>query len=97
MFYKVEFPKAVTPNSDTAEAGPAGEAASAEVTEASGHATVAWDVALVRSSASRDGAVVARVLQGTRVSVTGRRGDWYRIKYDVKGSVGWVYRTAIGM
>ena len=94
VFYKVEFPKAVA---EKAEAVPAGDAASGDVTEASGHATVAWDVALVRSSASRDGAVVARVLQGTRISVTGRRGDWYRIKYDVKGSVGWVYRTAIGM
>lgn len=95
VFYKVEFPKAVT---EKGEAPPAAEdAVAADVTEASGHATVAWDVALVRSSASRDGAVVARVLQGTRVSVTGRRGDWYRIKYDVKGSVGWVYRTAIGM
>jgi hypothetical protein len=94
VFYKVEFPKAVA---EKAEAASEGDAPSADVTEASGHATVAWDVALVRSSASRDGAVVARVLQGTRVSVTGRRGDWYRIKYDVKGSVGWVYRTAIGM
>jgi hypothetical protein len=94
VFYKVEFPKAVTEKDD---APPGGDSAPADVTEASGHATVAWDVALVRSSASRDGAVVARVLQGTRISVTGRRGDWYRIKYDVKGSVGWVYRTAIGM
>ncbi|HEY3254067.1 MAG TPA: SH3 domain-containing protein [Polyangiaceae bacterium] len=93
IFYKVEFPRA-----DKGEpAAASGDAAPGDVTEASGHATVAWDVALVRSSASRDGAVVARVLQGTRVSVTGRRGDWYRIKYDVKGSVGWVYRTAIGM
>jgi Bacterial SH3 domain len=95
VFYKVEFPKAVTEKGEPPPA--AGDAVAADVTEASGHATVAWDVALVRSSASRDGAVVARVLQGTRVSVTGRRGDWYRIKYDVKGSVGWVYRTAIGM
>ena len=94
VFYKVEFPKA---DASKADAPPAADVAPADVTEASGHATVAWDVALVRSSPSRDGAVVARVLQGTRVSVTGRRGDWYRIKYDVKGSVGWVYRTAIGM
>jgi len=94
VFYKVEFPKAEAQKS--AQAEPAAEA-TGEVTEASGHATVSWDVALVRSSASRDGAVIARVLQGTRVSVTGRRGDWYRIKYDVKGNVGWVYRTAIGM
>ena len=93
IFYKVEFEK----SEEKTEAAEAGDVAPADVTEASGHATVAWDVALARSSASRDGAVVARVLQGTRISVTGRRGDWYRIKYDVKGSVGWVYRTAIGM
>ena len=95
IFYKVDFPKpdAAKP---TAGGEPAGTPPG-DVTEASGHATVAWDVALVRSSASRDGAVVARVLQGTRITVTGRRGDWYRIKYDVKGNVGWVYRTAIGM
>ncbi|MET0795121.1 MAG: SH3 domain-containing protein [Polyangiaceae bacterium] len=93
IFYRVEFPKgaASKPGSEPAEPAPG------DVTEATGHATVAWDVALVRSSASRDGTVVARVLQGTRITVTGRRGDWYRIKYDVKGNVGWVYRTAIGM
>jgi len=97
VFYKVEFPKADAVKPGQAEPSASADAASGEVTEASGHATVSWDVALVRSSASRDGAVIARVLQGTRVSVTGRRGDWYRIKYDVKGNVGWVYRTAIGM
>ena len=97
IFYKVEFAKPASGVAPAEGAAPAGELPPGDVTEASGHATVAWDVALVRSSPSRDGAVVARVLQGTRVSVTGRRGDWYRIKYDVKGSVGWVYRTAIGM
>jgi Bacterial SH3 domain len=95
VFYKVDFPKPGKPPPATDAA--AAEPAPGDVTEATGHATVAWDVALVRGSASRDGAVIARVLQGTRVSVTGRRGDWYRIKYDVKGNVGWVYRTAIGM
>lgn len=90
VFYRLELSK---PESVSVSPEPS----PADVTEASGHATVAWDVALVRSSPSRDGTVAARVLQGTRVSVTGRRGDWYRIKYDVKGSVGWVYRTAIGM
>jgi hypothetical protein len=92
VFYRVEFPKAAA-----AKGSEPPEPAPGDVTEATGHATVAWDVALVRSTPSRDGAVVARVLQGTRITVTGRRGDWYRIKYDVKGSVGWVYRTAIGM
>ncbi|MEO6601350.1 MAG: SH3 domain-containing protein [Polyangiaceae bacterium] len=95
IFYRVEFPKPAA-KTGMEPAGP-GSGSSADVTEATGHATVAWDVALVRSSASRDGTVIARVLQGTRIAVTGRRGDWYRIKYDVKGSVGWVYRTAIGM
>ena len=99
VFYRVEFSKtgADAPKPGQAEPGAGTDAPPGEVTEATGHATVSWDVALVRSSASRDGAVIARVLQGTRVSVTGRRGDWYRIKYDVKGNVGWVYRTAIGM
>ena len=96
VFYKVEFPKADAAKPGVGAAAPT-DVAPGDVTEATGHATVAWDVALVRSSPSRDGAVTARVLQGTRITVTGRRGDWYRIKYDVKGSVGWVYRTAIGM
>jgi hypothetical protein len=72
-------------------------AASAESTPASGTATVSWDVALVRSQPARDGEVRARVLSGTRVVVTGKSGDWFRVKYDAKGSQGWVYRTSIGM
>ena len=68
-----------------------------EGTPASGHATVSWDVALVRATPARDGEVRARVLSGTRVVVTGKNGDWFRIKYDAKGNQGWVYRTAIGM
>jgi uncharacterized protein YgiM (DUF1202 family) len=58
---------------------------------------VSWDVALVRGGPSREDEVVARVLRGTRVSVTGRQGDWYRVKYDGKGNEGWVFRTAVGM
>jgi hypothetical protein len=58
---------------------------------------VSWDVALVRASPARDGEVRARVLSGTRVVVTGKSGDWFRVKYDAKGNQGWVYRTAIGM
>jgi Bacterial SH3 domain len=68
-----------------------------EGTPASGHATVSWDVALVRATPARDGEVRARVLSGTRVVVTGKNGDWFRIKFDAKGNQGWVYRTAIGM
>jgi len=89
IFYKVEFTSGV-------ERPSPGEPDAREVTPVSGKATVAWDVALVRAAPTREGEVVARVLQGTRVSVTGRHGDWYRVNYDAKGE-GWVFRTAIGM
>jgi Bacterial SH3 domain len=90
VFYRVEFAGSESEKKTK-------PAADIDVTEASGKATVAWDVALVRSGPARDSEVVARVLSGTRVSVTGRNGDWYRIKYDAKGGSGWVFRTAIGM
>ena len=90
VYYRIEL--ASDPDKKKSE-----PAAKVDVTAASGKATVAWDVALVRSSPSRDSEVVARVLSGTRVSVTGRNGDWYRVKYDAKGGEGWVFRTAIGM
>jgi Bacterial SH3 domain len=92
VFYRVEFRDPVEPAPEAAANG-----AAPAVTPASGRATVAWDVALVRAGASREDDVVARVLQGTRVTVTGRKGDWYRVKYDGKGSEGWVFRTALGM
>jgi len=93
-FYRVEFTAA--PEAPAEEAEPVA-ADQVSVTPATGRATVSWEVALVRSGPSRDGKVVARVLSGTRVVVTGRNGDWYQIKYDAKGNQGWVYRTAIGM
>lgn len=90
VFYKVEF-------FSTVDAAGPGEPAASEVTPASGKAVVAWDVALLRVTPTRGSEVVARVLQGTRIVVTGRHGDWYRVKYDGKGSEGWIFRTAIGM
>jgi hypothetical protein len=90
IYYRVDF--AGNPQKKKLAADP-----NVEVTPASGKATVAWDVALVRATPVKDGEVVARVLQGTRVSVSGRSGDWYRVKYDAKGGEGWVFRTAIGM
>ena len=68
----------------------------AGVTSASGRASVTWEVAIVREH-PKDGEIAARLMRGTRVMVTGRDGDWYRIKYDAKGTEGWVFRTAIGM
>ena len=92
-FYRVEFTASPADGADDPE--PATDEVS--VTPATGRATVNWEVALVRSAPSRDGKVVARILSGTRVVVTGRNADWYQIKYDAKGTTGWVYRTAIGM
>lgn len=91
VYYKVEFKAEASDDKK-----PMAEAA-ADAAPASGKATVAWDVALVRSGPARDKDVVARVLQGTRVNVVARSGDWYRVKYDAKGNEGWVFRTAIGM
>jgi len=96
VFYRVELKGAKAPLG-SASGGVEGEAAPAEVTPASGTATVTWNTALVRLTPDREGKTIARVLQGTRVGVTGRSGDWYRVKYDAKGSQGWVFRTAIGM
>jgi hypothetical protein len=96
VFYRVEL-KGSKASPSSASAGPEGESAPAPVTPASGTATVTWNTALVRLTPDREGKTIARVLQGTRVGVTGRSGDWYRVKYDSKGSQGWVFRTAIGM
>jgi hypothetical protein len=95
IFYRVELKGTKVP----IEVAPvaSGESAPAEVTPASGTATVTWNTALVRETPDREGKTIARVLQGTRVGVTGRSGDWYRVKFDAKGSQGWVFRTAIGM
>jgi len=90
VFYKVEFLPEATP------AGSASEGNDEGLVDASGRATVGWNVALIRKE-PRDGDVVARVLSGTNVVVTGRQGDWYRVKYDGKGNEGWVYRSAIGL
>jgi len=63
-------------------------------TPASGIATVAWDVVLVRD-APKTGAVVGRVMRGSKVKVMAHQGEWYRVQF---GSIeGWVYRGTIGL
>jgi hypothetical protein len=89
LFYQVEL---LAPG----EAATAEADAGSDVNPASGRATVGWEVAIIREK-PKDGVIVARLMRGTRVVVTGREGDWYRIKYDAKGAEGWVFRTAIGM
>jgi hypothetical protein len=97
IFYKIEFTEESADSAGAStETPPANAPPSAEMIAASGRVTVTWDAALVRAK-PRDGAVLARVLGGTRLTVTGRQGDWYRVKYDAKGSEGWVYKSAIGL
>ena len=91
--YTIYYPAKFIPPGEPVEDADAG---APKDTPASGLATVSWDVALVRD-APKEGAIVARVLHGTRVAVKARRDDWYKISYDAKGSEGWVYRGAIGL
>jgi Bacterial SH3 domain len=60
---------------------------------ASGMATIGWDVALVRD-APKNGSVVGRILQGSKVKLVGRQGDWYHVQF--RSIDGWVHRGAIG-
>lgn len=87
VFYMVELAApslSETPSADTA------------VVQASGTATIIWNSARIRS-APDDGEVVSRILYGTRVVVTGRQEDWYRVRYDAKGNEGWVHKNALAM
>lgn len=88
VFTQVELSPAEALGAPPASAQP-------EVVEASGSAVVTWEVAIVRDT-PKSGAIVARILGGTRLVVTGRQGDWYRVKYDAKGREGWVYKSAVG-
>jgi hypothetical protein len=88
LYYQIHFLPPGSPMTSGAEA--------AEVIEASGQATVGWKTAVVRDGPSRQANISAKLLYGTRIQVTGRSGDWYRVNYDGK-SVGWLHRKAIGM
>lgn len=71
--------------------------AKTSVTAASGTATVQWRSAQVRKEPERTADVQARLLAGARVVVTGRQGEWFRIKYDAKGREGWIHGAALGL
>jgi len=88
-FYFVEF---VPPGTVVAPAAGAAE----ETADASGFATIVWDVAVVRDQPD-DGKILTRLRYGTRVAVSARRGKWYEVKYDAKGAKGWVHRNALGL
>lgn len=87
VFYMVELtpPGAADPDSDEPTVIPA-----------SGTATVIWNSARLRAEPV-DGEVRARILYGTRVVITGRQEDWYRVRYDAQGNEGWVHKNALAM
>jgi hypothetical protein len=67
------------------------------VVAASGQATIIARGAVVRDSPTQDGKIVQHLQLGARLSVTGRKGDWYRIRADGRGGIGWVQRKALGL
>lgn len=90
VFYTVDFfpPGTALPTEGDKDA-PEGEADSRR-----GVAAVTWDTALVRAEPTT-GKVIARLVRGTRVTILGRRKDWYRVK--IQSKEGWVYRGALGL
>jgi hypothetical protein len=98
IFLPLEVKAAGAAASDAAAPAEASEGdATGDITPMTGTATVTWISAKIRGEPKKDGREVARVLAGTRVTVTGRQGSWYRVKYDAKGNEGWVYKSAIGL
>ena len=96
IFYTASLAAAGKQAEAPAPAASEGRAAGTTTSEtpASGSATVAWDVTLVRDT-PKTGAVVGRVLRGTKVKLVARQGEWFKIQ---SGSVeGWAYRGALGM
>jgi hypothetical protein len=63
----------------------------------SGQATIGWQAAVVRESPSGQAPTLDRLKNGSRVTVTGRKGDWYRVKYGRARRAGWVHRQALGL
>ena len=76
------------------EGGEPAAGATTDEAEASGTAIVAWDTAPIRKE-PKDGAVVTRIVRGTKIKILGKQGDWYKVESSSK--VGWVYRGAIGL
>lgn len=83
------FPPGKAPKAEGEAETEAGDAGDAGL----GKATVSWEKALLRDN-PKEGKVVARLPQGTRVKLVEKDGDWYRVESS-KGK-GWVYRQAIG-
>lgn len=92
IFYRLDFyPPGKAPPSDEAAAA---EASPKEEVDGESLATVSWDTALLRSR-PKDGDIVARLLQGTRVKLLEKQDDWYKV--DAGTASGWVYKQAVGL
>ncbi|MET0592521.1 MAG: SH3 domain-containing protein [Polyangiaceae bacterium] len=97
IFYTATFAGADKPVEAAVEK-PAVEGPSAGTTTSetatTGIATVVWDVVLVRD-APKTGAVVGRIMRGSKVKVLAHQGEWYRVNFGT--TEGWVYRGTIGL
>ncbi len=94
VFYLVE----VTATAEAGDDGAAHDAVEgADMAPASGMATVAWVAARIRKEPEKSSPEIGRLLSGTRVKVLGRKGEWYRVKYNAAGDEGWVFKSAIGL
>ncbi|HEU4582783.1 MAG TPA: SH3 domain-containing protein [Polyangiaceae bacterium] len=89
-------PAARPDRTDTARSGDAGGEDDKLIT-VSGQATIGWKAAVVRESPSGQAPTLDRLKNGSRVTVTGRKGDWYRVKYGRPSRTGWVHRQALGL
>jgi hypothetical protein len=86
------YPPGKGPDDDKGAGG--AEPASSEDADASlGRATVVFEKGLLRA-APKDGKIVARLPQGTRVKLEKQDKDWYYVSSG--SSKGWIHRQAIG-
>ena len=76
--------------------GPDEQSAGEPLVPTSGQATVGWKTAIVRSEPSEEADIRARLLYGTRVDVSARSGDWYRVQLP-DDETGWVHAHALGL
>ena len=98
--YVIAYSLAIAAISTSATTNPVSPTASgSNVAEksASGTAEVEVDAALVRDAPSTNGALVARLTRGTKVTIVGLSGHWYHVKFGGdQGKAGWIFRTNIG-
>lgn len=80
-------------NDATLDAITATEPPNLPFTNASGQVYIAGSLGSinVRSSPSTSASVLGHLTTGTRVTITGESGQWYRIDYE--GLPGWIYKS----